>query len=154
MPAARLATACARYKALGIWGAGPVVRAYNRSKAFVEEVMRENELLRYKMLHLEQELVRRQEASQAQATEVNRAQLGVADLAQPVADDGLTGARAVAMTELHTMVDRSGGLHRGEKVLVLRHGGLPFISAAIATRSAGAATSPTTRASLGSRRGR
>jgi regulator of replication initiation timing len=32
------------------------VRAYTRSKSFVEEIMRENERLRYKVFHLQQEL--------------------------------------------------------------------------------------------------
>ncbi|HEY5998435.1 MAG TPA: GAF domain-containing protein [bacterium] len=51
-------------------GAGSVVRAYNRSKAFVEEVMRENELLRYKVLHLEQELVRSRQEHASRAGDV------------------------------------------------------------------------------------
>jgi len=37
-------------------GAEGAVRAYTRSKSFVEEIMRENERLRYKVFHLQQEL--------------------------------------------------------------------------------------------------
>jgi len=52
---------------------GGVVRAFNRSRTFVEEVLRENERLRYRNLHLQQELATARATGEAPAgTDVAR----------------------------------------------------------------------------------
>jgi len=43
---------------------GGVARAFNRSRSFAEEVLRENERLRYRNLHLQQELVTARSAAE------------------------------------------------------------------------------------------
>ncbi len=75
--------------------------------------------------HIEADKVESQctqdERSHAQTTEVDRADLRVAEHARPVGNERLAGTRAVTVTQFDALVRRANSLNRGEKILVLRH---------------------------------